>query len=163
MEREKFEQWAFSLRPSLMRQAEGLLSPEEAEDTVQDVLCKLWLLRDRLDAYRSPTALARTMTRHLALNRLRDACRTVAGLDEISALPAPDDGAADDDDLLAVVMGLVAELPDSQQVILRMKHVDGLEVADIARLTGSSPAIVRVYLSRARRKIRELFLSRQTR
>ena len=51
--------------------------------------------------------------------------------------------------------------PDRQQTILRMKHIDGMEVPDIARLTGCSPEAVRMNLSRARRQIRDQFLTRQ--
>ena len=50
------------------------------------------------------------------------------------------------------------QLPGLQQTILRMKHVDGFEVKEIAELTGSSPEAVRVNLSRARKKVKELFL-----
>ena len=39
-----------------------------------------------------------------------------------------------------------------------MKHVEGLEVEEIAELTGSTPGAVRVTLSRARKKVKELYL-----
>ena len=38
-----------------------------------------------------------------------------------------------------------------------MKHVDGYEVEEIASLTGSTPEAVRMNLSRARRRVKELF------
>jgi RNA polymerase sigma-70 factor (ECF subfamily) len=60
------------------------------------------------------------------------------------------------DELLA----LIETLPDLQQAILRMKHIEGMEVEEIARLTGSTPVAVRTNLSRARKKVREQFLMR---
>ena len=44
-------------------------------------------------------------------------------------------------------MRLINKLPGLQQTILRMKHVDGFEVEEIARLTGSTPEAVRMNLS----------------
>ncbi len=161
MERVEFEQWTVCLRPSLMEQAQRLLPREEAEDIVQDTLCRLWLLRHRLYAYRSRDALARTVLRHLALNRLRDTRHTAALLDTRAEVPDLADVTDDTDERLAAVLSLVDRLPDRQQTILRMKHIDGLEVPDIARLTGCSPEAVRMNLSRARRQIRDQFLTRQ--
>ena len=58
------------------------------------------------------------------------------------------------------LLNLIADLPDLQQAVLRMKHVEGFEVEEIARLTGSNPIAVRTNLSRARKKVREEFLRR---
>ena len=60
------------MRPALLRMAIRYLEDsDEAEDAVQDVLLKLWFLRDRLDQYRSVDALAIVITKHLCINRLR--------------------------------------------------------------------------------------------
>ena len=49
-------------------------------------------------------------------------------------------------------------LPDRQQIILRMKHLDGMEVGEIAAMTGMTIASVRQNLSRARKNIMKRFL-----
>lgn len=135
MERTDFERMAVRLCPLLLADAARWLPREEAEDVVQDTLCRLWLLRDR----------------H-ATDGL------TAALD---ALPDPSDSSDEAEARLDLLMQLVDQLPGTQQAILRMKHIDGLEVDEIARLTGSHPDTVRQNLSRARRKIREQFLARQ--
>ena len=58
------------------------------------------------------------------------------------------------------LLALISTLPNFQQAILRMKHIEGFEVEEIARLTGSTPVAVRTNLSRARKKVREQFLMR---
>jgi RNA polymerase sigma-70 factor (ECF subfamily) len=58
------------------------------------------------------------------------------------------------------ILALIETLPGLQQAILRMKHIEGMEVEEIARLTGSNPVAVRTNLSRARKKVREQFLMR---
>lgn len=60
-------------------------------------------------------------------------------------------------DNVSQVMRIIDRLPGLQQIILRMKHVDGCEVEEIAALTGSTPDAVRMNLSRARRRVKELF------
>lgn len=55
-------------------------------------------------------------------------------------------------------MSLLASLPSGQQAVLRMRHVDGMEISEIAAVTGSTPNAIRVTLSRARQNVKELYL-----
>ena len=48
-----------------------LVSIEEAEDATQDVLLKLWKMRDRLGQYKSLEAFAMTITKNHCLDRLK--------------------------------------------------------------------------------------------
>ena len=54
-------------------------------------------------------------------------------------------------------MELISQLPDVQQATLRMKHIDGMEVSEIASTIGSTENAVRVNLARARKKILSYF------
>ena len=47
------------------------LNSQEAEDVVQDVVIRLWQMRERLDGIDSIEAYALRMTRNLALDRSR--------------------------------------------------------------------------------------------
>ena len=58
-------------------------------------------------------------------------------------------------------MEIIASLPSVQQAVIRMKHIEGLEVGEIARITGSTPGAIRVALSRARQSIKDIFMQRQ--
>ena len=48
---------------------------------------------------------------------------------------------------------LIAQLPALQQTIIRMKDIEGYELAEIAEITATPVENVRVNLSRARKKI----------
>jgi len=48
-----------------------LVSVEEAEDATQDVLLKLWNLREKLSSYKNPEAFAMTITRNHCLDKLK--------------------------------------------------------------------------------------------
>ena len=54
-----------------------------------------------------------------------------------------------------MIRWLISKLPSLQQTIIRMKDVEGYELAEIAEITGTQVEAVRVNLSRARKKIRE--------
>ena len=61
------------------------------------------------------------------------------------------------------ILQAIATLPDLQQSVLRMKHIEGFEVEEIARLLGSTTIAVRTNLSRARKKICEQFKRKERR
>jgi len=54
-------------------------------------------------------------------------------------------------------MRIIERLSGLQQAVLRMKQIEGLEIDEIAALTGSAPEAIRMNLSRARRKVKEIF------
>lgn len=60
------------------------------------------------------------------------------------------------------MFGIIASLPSVQQTVIRMRHIEGLEIADIAKITGSTPGSIRVALSRARQSIKEIFMQHQS-
>ena len=72
MELQEFKSTVLPVKDRLYRLALHMLkSVHEAEDTLQDVMVKLWSKRMQLDTYRSVEALAVTMTRNLCLDRLK--------------------------------------------------------------------------------------------
>lgn len=163
MEQEKFKKSILPLRPGLIGYAVRLLSDkEEAADIVQEVFFKLWFMRDDLERYDNVQALAMQITKHLCLNRIKVIQREwdrgrLAGADEAS-IP---DIQLEQRDMLDHVVRIIETLPDLLQSILRMKHIDGLEVEEIAVITGSSPEAIRMNLSRGRKRVKEIFLKWQ--
>ena len=65
------------------------------------------------------------------------------------------DMSADDagNERLEHLMKVLGTLPEMQQAIVRMRHMEGLEMAEIAELIGTSEVAVRKSLSRARQSI----------
>lgn len=164
MERQGFEKEATRLRPMLVRYAIRMVHDEDkAEDLVQDTLLKLWNIHDSLEQYRSVDALATAIIRNLSLNAIRDDHK--ADVDEEAMAQIADTSSFENDMMDAEetseVMRLIGLLPDMQQTVLRMKHVEGLEIDEIAQMIGSKPDAVRQNLSRARKKIRDQFLNRK--
>ncbi|MCM1068234.1 MAG: sigma-70 family RNA polymerase sigma factor [Muribaculaceae bacterium] len=155
----EFEILAHSLRSRLVKEARRIVGDApEAEDVAQDTLLKLWTLRDSLGQYRSVEALAVLISRRLALNVLRQSHSTerVELHDGTATVPSAED----------VLIGrqtgeyidsVLSKLPDSQQTLIRLRHIEGYDNASIAALLGSSEGAVRTALSRARRSVAKVF------
>lgn len=161
MELETFQTTVLPLRERLLQISSRLTEDRaDAEDIVQEVLLRLWNIRDRLDAYHSVEALAVQVTKNLSLDRLRTRKRPegeveLLVLDSNAKNPAEQ---LEERDSAACIRRLIDRLPPLQQTIIRMKDVEGYEIAEIAAITGATPEAIRVNLSRGRKKIREQFL-----
>lgn len=161
MKQERFETEILPLRGRLIQYAYNILHDADAcEDIAQDVMIKLWMMRNKLDTYKSVKALAFVITKHLCYNLLRQSQREVdepIADSDLHTETSPEDILIrqEEENRLLQVISL---LPDMQQSILRMKHIDGLEVSEIAHLTGSTPESIRMNLSRARKRIKEIFV-----
>lgn len=151
MTTETFRQEAQRMRTTLVRLAFGILrDSDEAEDVVQDVLLRLWQMRDQLRMPIEP--LARVLTR----NRCIDIVRRKKPAAELSmAVFQEEDEALRE--RIERMMKVIETLPDLQQTILRLRHMEGMEFKEIAELTGSTEAAVRKALSRARQAVRDKF------
>ena len=151
MTTETFRQEAQRMRTTLVRLAFGILrDSDEAEDVVQDVLLRLWQMRDQLRMPIEP--LARVLTR----NRCIDIVRRKKPAAELSMAVFQEE----DEALrkrIERMMKVIETLPDLQQTILRLRHMEGMEFKEIAELTGSTEAAVRKALSRARQAVRDKF------
>lgn len=166
MERQQFEIEAIRMRPALLRLASHYMEDtDEAEDVIQDVLLKLWFLREKLDRYRSVDALAMVITKHLCINQLRTRRMETVELQQDMQIAGSEttDQRLMEDEETREVLRVISTLPNLQQAVLRMKHIEGFEVEEIARLTGSTPIAVRTNLSRARKKVREQFIGKEHR
>ena len=150
MTQEELKEEAQRLRPRLMLTARRYLGDDDAEDTVQDALLRLWQMVGEL---RQPLdALALRLTRNLCIDQVRRRKPTVMLTDS--------DGTDEtgDDERIERMMAVVSTLPDLQQTILRLRHLEGMEMNEIADLTGSSEVAIRKALSRARQAVRQKYM-----
>lgn len=152
MTQEEYKEEARRLRPALLLKARQYLDEDDAEDTVQDVLLRLWQMVDEL---RMPIdALALVLTRNLCIDKQRRRHPTLTLTDQA------DEADSGNDERIERVMGIINRLPSAQQTILRLRHMEGMEMKEIAELTGSSEVAIRKTLSRARMAIKQQYTKR---
>ena len=151
MTQEEFKEEAQRLRPRLMLTARRYLGDDDAEDTVQDALLRLWQMVGEL---RQPfDALALRLTRNLCIDKVRRKKPTVMLTDS-----GETDQTENDDERIERMMAVVSTLPDLQQTVLRLRHLEGMEMNEIADLIGSSEVAIRKALSRARQAVKQKYL-----
>ena len=103
------------MRTTLVRLAFGILrDSDEAEDVVQDVLLRLWQMRDQLRMPIEP--LARVLTR----NRCIDIVRRKKPAAELS-MAVFQEGDEALRERIERMMKVIETLPDLQQTILRLR------------------------------------------
>lgn len=145
----------------LFRTAYRLLNCQaDADDTVQDVFVKLWNMRENLCGIKNLQAYATTMTRNLCLDRMRSPGYRKWDSNDAGSLKyewADEVEQADRQDELKLVLHLIDQLPQKQRDIFRMRYFNELSLAEIRQITGLSPVNIRVHLSRAQKKVRELY------
>ena len=127
---------------------------DEAEDVVQDILVKLWQLRDYLPPDNQLEPYILTLTRNLSIDRFRS--RHVADEEYLPAEEGIEDEWVENTDRLKLTLGLMKQLPDDQRKVLHLKVFEDLSNEQIGNLLKLKPDNVRQLLSRARRKLKEL-------
>ena len=156
MDKERFIEEVIPLRSKLLNYARRFIkNEEESEDVIQEVYLKLYEIREKLSSYRSIYALSLTMVKNTSLTRIRDSkdkLKTSANSSMISNDPNPY-VKLEQKDSIKHVMRIIDTLPRLQQLMLKMRHIEGLTIDEIAELTGSKLEAVRVNLSRARKKV----------
>lgn len=160
MEIKEFKLKVLSSKNKLFRFAFRLLqNHEEAEDTVQDVFLKLWDMKHKLDQYNSVEALAMTMTKNKCLDKLKSKRNNSVDIEQQapmrSGFTAPD-RKTELQDTSGLIQKAINQLPEQQRMIIQMRDVEGMEFEEIAEVVQLSINNIRVNLSRARKKVRDV-------
>jgi len=161
MDKPGFNKLMTHLRPKLYRFALAFTKRiDEAEDVVQEIGIKLWERRNELYELRSVEAYAMSAVR----NRCLDYARSLHNQTEelIEACDAAHEQtpykSLEQADMVMFVRQLIVQLPEQQQMVIRLRDIEGYELEEIAQILGMNDSAVRVNLSRARQKIREKLL-----
>lgn len=140
------------LRGDLLRQARRLLdSEDDAEDAVQETLMKLWIMMERILNADKMRNMATVVCRNVSLNILRDARQSVPiETAEVITLQGNPQVLLEEQESRQRLKRSIEKLTDKQRAILRMRNVENMTYADIAKIIGSSESSVRGMISKAR-------------
>lgn len=138
-----------------------LQRPEEAEDLLQDVMMKLWQIRDSLPPDKELLPFLLTVVRNLCLDRLRSRQIKDDTIEDVDITldylqPLDIDDKVEEKDRLRHLLGLINQLPPDQQKVLRLRAIDDLSTDEIAKQLNITPENVRQLLSRARKRLRDM-------
>lgn len=161
MELEKFKSDVVPLRNKLQNVAKNMLANEvDAEDAVQETFLRLWNQRSQLSNHPNVGGFAMQTLKNICIDKLR-AERHNVSLDGISIAGnsiTPYTFTEQQDSVL-IIRNIIDSLPETQRYIITLRDIDGFELGEIAAIIGSEESTVRVNLSRARKTVRDKFLS----
>ena len=154
-----FKNEILPLKDKLFRLALRItLNRQEAEDVVQDTLLKMWARRDEWNNINSLEAVTITICRNQALDYTKKAGRGNLSIDvdRDSPIVANDPSVQlEQKEGLSMARDVINALPEVQRSIMVLREVEGQSFEKIAEDLGMNESQVRVYLHRARQKIKK--------
>lgn len=133
----------------------------DAEDVVQEAYIKLWNKRDELIRVENSEAYCVILLRNLCLDFLRTKKKHLFQSTEDTVIS--DQQVLSDEietiDEIKHIETIIDLLPEQQRKIIKLRHFDDYSNEEIEEIMGLTSVNVRVLMSRARKKIRELFNS----
>jgi RNA polymerase sigma-70 factor, ECF subfamily len=167
MDANEFKMEVLPLKNKLYRFASRMLDDtEEACDAVQEVFIRLWNIRDKLQELNSLEAFAMTVTKNYCLDRIK-ARRTVSVEQTRSLLFEEDENEnieklTEQRDTIRHLRQIMNQLPEQQRMIIQLRDIEGYEYEEIEQALDINLNTIRVNLSRARKKLRDLYFNRIT-
>ncbi|MBQ7528043.1 MAG: sigma-70 family RNA polymerase sigma factor [Bacteroidaceae bacterium] len=159
MENVSFRTTVLPLSDRLFRIALRItMNRAEAEDVVQDTLLRVWECRGEWEQIGSLEAFAIATCRNRALDVAKRAGRNNASLDKIDSVQPSIynlQSSIEAREQLSIVRRLMDDLPEVQRTIMLLRDIEGKTYQEIAQLLDISETQVKVYLHRARTKIKE--------
>jgi len=154
MTQETFRNTVFILRDEMFRFAKRfVMSSDEAEDVVQDLMIKFWQKKDELETFGNLKSYALKSVRNECLNRLKhhDVKLGFADLQ----IHRSELYSMDVNNLKDHILSFINQLPEKQKMVVHLKDVEEYEVSEISEIMEMEENAVRVNLMRARQKVKE--------
>ena len=141
-----------------------LVSKDAAEDATQEVMIRLWNMKDKLEDYRSPQASAMTITKNYRFDQLKakknNNLRIIHSNYEKTEKKTSLQKEIEAKDELLKVKEIIKSLTEQEQMLIQLRDIEQLEYEEMVEITEMNPTAIRVALSRARKKIRKEILKK---
>lgn len=154
MTQETFRNTVFILRDEMFRFAKRfVMSSDEAEDVVQDLMIKFWQKKDELETFGNLKSYVLKSVRNECLNRLKHHDVKLGFTDlqihrsELYSMEV--------NNLKDHILSFINQLPEKQKMVIHLKDVEEYEVSEISEIMETEENAVRVNLMRARQKVKE--------
>jgi len=130
----------------------------EAEDVVQEVLVKIWKKEKELQGIENFEAWCMTVTRNLALDKLRKVKKKLEPVENHIQLKDTELNPYQETrrkELLKIIKDTMLTLSEDQRQVVHLRDIEGYTYKEIAEITGFSVDKTKVYLHRARINLRK--------
>jgi RNA polymerase sigma-70 factor (ECF subfamily) len=165
MSLEVFKQRILPMKDKLFRFAFRLLqNVQEAEDAVQDVMAGVWAKREQWAQWSSLEAYCMTAARNNCLDRLRRkriAPVQVEKAREVSSSEKDPYEQMMGKEIIHRIRKCMDALPENQQMVIRLREMDGFSYNEIAEILDISMEQVKISLFRGRNAIKKSILKEE--
>lgn len=159
MQVEEFNRLVAKLKDKMYRLAYRVVQDEEeARDVVQESLVKIWTKREKLAEIENPDAYCMTITRNMGIDKLRGRKMSTSDIDDhysLKSSEASPERKLIAKDELSAVMKIVDALPENHRMVIHLRDIEGYSYKEISEITGFTLEKVKVYLHRARTRLRQ--------
>jgi len=158
MQVEEFNELVGRIKDKMYRLALRIVkNEEEAHDVVQDSLIKVWNKREKLAEIDNPDAYCMTITRNMGIDKLRGRKMETTDIEQqfdLKSKVADPERQLVAKQELSLVMQVVNNLPENHRTVIQLRDIEGYSYKEISEMTGYTLEKVKVYLHRARTKLR---------
>ena len=149
-----FKETVFCLKDEMYRFAKRfVLSSDEAEDVVQDLMMKFWQKKEELANFGNLKSYALKSVKNECLNRLKHHDVKLGFAD--FQIHRSELYQIETNNLKDQILGFIRQLPEKQKTVIHLKDVEEYEISEIAKMLEMEENAVRINLMRARQKIKE--------
>ena len=155
-ERLTYEELVAPVRERMMRIIWRIVrNPDEAEDTMQEVLTLVWKKLDRISRHPYPQALVLRICVNSAVDALRKQRRERRFVDSqiLDLLPASDSDGWEQRETEAMIREAIGRLSRNQAAAVLMRILEGQSYGEIARALGCREVTARTHVLRGRAKL----------
>ena len=155
MTEQTFKIQVFSCKDKMYRFAKRLLiSTEEAEDIVQELMVKFWKNKEDLTQIQNIEAYLMKSVKYECLNRLRHH-KVVMEFQKEHLVEIKTTENHQSTEIKEWILKWIEKLPDKQKLVIHLRDIEEYSVNEIAEILEMEENAVRVNLMRARQKIKE--------
>jgi len=136
-----------------------LKNREDAEDSVSEIMMKLWSIKNDLVAKSNVMGYVYRVTQNHCIDKLRKRKKiillkeaTLRGETKSSLM-----GYDKKKEQSEAIDAILNQLPEKQKLIIHLRMVEGYEIDEIAKMLDEKKNTIEVYLSRARKNFRKLY------
>ncbi len=167
MEDIDFERRVLPMKNKMFRLAIKILGTrEDAEEAVQETLIKIWQKRDNIKENSNLEGYAIIVARNHCLDKLKTSYHKHKAvdienhefyLDSRTISPQKDAEFKDAAHLIDLIM---KDFPERWRMIVQLRDIEGYTNAEVADILGLEENVVKVTLSRTRKKLREILINK---
>ena len=153
MNQEQFKNTVFIHKDKLFRFAKRILvDDDEAFDAVQNVMMRLWQLKDQLLQYKNMEAFCMQSVKNEALNRIKKGKVRSDYVNQYQAVSTTEYTIGNTKE---IIVKMINSLPEKQRLVMHLRDVEDYDIDEIAEVLEMGESAVRVNLMRARQKVKE--------